>query len=549
MINIKKIRRKHMKVYKPYIFLLLVIIVFFTFFFINYRSQKITIQHPFTLNEEWTFNGSTISLPTHVNVEKGEPYTIYKTLDENFHEPQTIMIRTSLQNVIITVDDVVIYEKIYGESFDQPYASMWHFVKLPRHIDGQELSITLSSPYQDMSGEINSIFYGTEVMHYTYLVRTYGLRLFIGLFVLIIGLAVMISNFFYVKKQEKGFVFLGLFAILLSLWILAESRMLQFFTGSELLLGTLAYLVLPLFLIPLIKYVEDYILIGYRNILSPFKYVLIVHFFVVAMLHFLGIYDFFETVFMTQIWIFITLLVMIVLLFIDLKQNENKQASKFMKTFLILAVFAAFEFIGFIFNDFHSTALYLSIGILILTIGMLINYGKYFITRFKLSYESEIYEKLAFMDYVTQGYNRLAFERDLDELYKDEEMKKHLRLIVFDLDNLKNINDQYGHAEGDQAIKKAYTIMSEIYKDKGLCYRIGGDEFACIINDHSESYYFEKQKELEQRLLAFENETPYHFGLSFGSAVVSHKDMTAKDLIHDADQNMYRYKKQHKAHL
>jgi diguanylate cyclase (GGDEF)-like protein len=76
----------------------------------------------------------------------------------------------------------------------------------------------------------------------------------------------------------------------------------------------------------------------------------------------------------------------------------------------------------------------------------------------------------------------LAFERDIDEIFKNDTKREQLRLIVFDLDGLKSINDAYGHVEGDKAIKKAFDIITETFKDNGMCYRIGGDEFCLSVS-------------------------------------------------------------------
>lgn len=76
-------------------------------------------------------------------------------------------------------------------------------------------------------------------------------------------------------------------------------------------------------------------------------------------------------------------------------------------------------------------------------------------------------------------------------------MKKDLQLILFDLDDLKKINDTHGHAVGDEAIKKAFDILNEIFKDYGECYRIGGDEFACLYLNNSQVLCDEKLKFVE----------------------------------------------------
>lgn len=174
---------------------------------------------------------------------------------------------------------------------------------------------------------------------------------------------------------------------------------------------------------------------------------------------------------------------------------------------------------------------------------MFINYFKYFIHRLKKSYQTELYEKLAYMDHVIQGKNRLAFERDFEAIFNDEKCKKNLRLILFDLDNLKKINDVHGHISGDSAIKKAYEIMTEVFKDYGECYRIGGDEFACLYLNNDEVLYNQKIKTLESLTKEINEKSPYRFGVSLGSAVIDKEQMNHLELYEKADKMMYEYRK------
>lgn len=532
-----------MKAFKPYLILLMIVIVFFTFFFIRYDSLKISIDEPSTLNDGWIFDTETITLPTNLNIEKGSIYRIEHLLDEDFHEPQVLMIRTSLQNIHIYLEDSLIYEKVYGLSLDQPYASSWHFITLPRHIDGQTLAIELSSPYQAMSGSINEVFYGTEAMHYQYLMNTYGLRFVIGVVVLIMGLIVMITDLFIRNKNDKGYVYAGLFGVILSLWIIAESRLLQFITGSELLLGTLAYLALPLFAIPLVIYLTEYVLTEYQKPLKWMNYIYITHIVIITILHFTGVADYFETVLFSQLWLALGIVIAMTSLILNYKKTRHKNLQKFIKAFLVLVFFAIFDLLSFILGRFEDISLYVSLGIIVLMANLIISYSKFLVQRLKISYQTELYEKLAYMDHVTQGMNRLAYERDIDAIFKDENQKKALRLIIFDLDKLKKINDEYGHLAGDEAIKQAFDMMSETFKDYGECYRIGGDEFACLYLNNDEEVYEEKLHVIESLSKAFDEQRPYHFGLSLGSAVLSKEDFGPNDLYNEADQSMYQYKK------
>ena len=115
-------------------------------------------------------------------------------------------------------------------------------------------------------------------------------------------------------------------------------------------------------------------------------------------------------------------------------------------------------------------------------------------------------------------------------------------LIVFDVDDFKNVNDQYGHLKGDICLSEIADCIKKAYAKFGYCYRIGGDEFCVLMKnvDQQENClkkFIELLEEKRRRL-------DYLPTISFGSCVFSGEDiLTIKDR---ADQNMYRFKKERK---
>ncbi len=534
-----------MKAMRPYMFFVIVMIVFIMFFYMNQEEDEFIIEQPTSMSNDWSHDNEMISLPADLVIEENERFTITTTLDENFSTPQHILFRSSLQEISITLDGEVIYERTYGTSLTRPFVSMWHIVSLPGHSDGSILTVTLSSPYGNIGGTVNDISYGTEAMIYASLIRAYGLRFILISLIFIIGFIMMIFDSPLFKHEKRGFVYLGLFAVLLSLWMFAESKMIQFFTGSQLLIGTLAYLVLPLFPQPMITYLNKYIIKHYKWPLIALRVIYIIQFLIVSLFYLFGIASFFETLIPTQIAIGVGIIVILTVLILETFKYHNKTSSTFLKSFVVLAIFGIAELINFMLGYYRNTSLYLSIGMVFLMIALFINYAKYNIQQIKNSKEKELYEKLAFIDHVTQGKNRLSFEQDLDLIFNNKQ-NLTFRLILFDLDSLKHINDTYGHVEGDQAIKHAFKIISETFEDKGTCYRIGGDEFACIYLDNDEAVYLDKSKSVFDKAQVLNKDLPYHFGLSYGSAVSKPLDMNTKDFLRLADKDMYQHKKRNK---
>jgi len=86
------------------------------------------------------------------------------------------------------------------------------------------------------------------------------------------------------------------------------------------------------------------------------------------------------------------------------------------------------------------------------------------------------------LDYLTRAWNRKKFDEDLkNEIAKVKRYGDEFSLIIFDIDNFKLLNDNYGHAIGDAILKEITVIQKEKLRTMDTFYRIGGEEFAIIL--------------------------------------------------------------------
>ena len=115
-------------------------------------------------------------------------------------------------------------------------------------------------------------------------------------------------------------------------------------------------------------------------------------------------------------------------------------------------------------------------------------------------------------------------------------------LVVFDVDDFKQINDQYGHIQGDLCLAGIAECIKKSYANFGYCYRIGGDEFCVLLKNGGNEGRC--KQEFLQRLQEKRGEIAFLPTVSYGSAPFSGEDIVkVKDR---ADQDMYQYKKERK---
>lgn len=130
----------------------------------------------------------------------------------------------------------------------------------------------------------------------------------------------------------------------------------------------------------------------------------------------------------------------------------------------------------------NDNAMFVRIGLLIFILCYGISSLEKVINAVKLRVQSEFVSQLAYRDGLTGIGNRTAFQERLEELEKEKGQLPAIAIIMFDVNDLKLVNDNQGHQMGDELlVRSAEIIKAAVESVDGTCCRVGGDEFVGIL--------------------------------------------------------------------
>ena len=162
--------------------------------------------------------------------------------------------------------------------------------------------------------------------------------------------------------------------------------------------------------------------------------------------------------------------------------------------------------------------------------------------------KNEILNNLSLYDELTKIYNRRGFIEESMELLKNN-IGSEVKVVFCDLDHLKEINDTFGHNEGDYAISNAAKLIVESLPKNAIVSRVGGDEFVSIFVVNPKNA-LNVQTSIKNTFKKFNDgcDKPYYIETSIGSYdFISNEDIKIAAIINEADKYLYEAKKHRKS--
>lgn len=491
------------------------------------------------------------NLPFTVNGHDQGPITISNVIPEYISDETMLCVETNHQSIMVYIDDELIYE--YGETndvrFGKAFGAAWNLVQIPENSNGRTISLTISSPYNQVRKNLHEVVLGSKSAIVFKLLRENIGSLIFCFVIFVLGtvfvILALVSAVKHLGLNDQSFLYLGLFSIMAAIWTITDTKLPQFVFGNVAVVYMTSFFTFMLMPIPFLLYVKK--ICRYGNMfLDVLCSLFVLVFLCNTGLYILNVRDLPQTVIFTHILLFLSVISVFSICIREIRDKKNTNANKLFCGMCVFGLCSVFSVLQFYTGNHHDNSRFFRYGFLVFIIMLGISTFKSWIALLRSNTEAKIYKELAYFDVLTGLSNRMAFDRDMDSLECEFDKFKSISLILFDLNHLKKTNDTYGHSSGDMMIKGFGKCISDVFGPLNVQgYRIGGDEFAVILTDRSKNEVTSYVEELENKVEELNNcnDIKVHFAFGCASTTTSGLDfIKAYDLFNTADSKMYSMK-------
>ncbi len=451
-----------------------------------------------------------------------EEISIYNTLPSDLDRAgESLFFRSKNVFYSVYIDGECVYNPGFGESafYTKSTGTRWNCIDIKPDYLGKEIEIRVRAAYENARCGVDSFRIGGSAGIVLNIFAENLVSMIACILMMFVGLLLMIADIPINLGRKKGreqnhqLLYLGAFAISVAVWCLIELHILEIFFDDSRLLQMMSCC--SLMLIPFALFLYLNAAIGFKNrfIIPVLCSLCTLGFLVSWVLHFLGIKDIHETLTIAHVNIIFASVLLIYSIIKNVIIKNSKQSGtlyRMLKGIGLSSIgFAAVtDIIRYYLGMTNDNAQFVRIGMLVFTVCFGASSLEDTINIVKMGARAEFASMLAYHDGLTGIGNRTAFEEKLASLEENKDEKTTVGIVMFDVNDLKYVNDNLGHPTGDEMIRKAAEIISAAFEaDGGECFRIGGDEFAVIIKGDSAD---DVKACYEKGMLIFDEQTKRH---------------------------------------
>ena len=517
------------------------------------------------LQEGWYYivdgERAEVTLPAEIRTEPGKGITLFRDVTDTSLSGMTLSTKGALYDIRIEVrstDDedaasllrpkdthiLFAYQDEAFERNEQMAEKLYCEAVLPLDISGKTIALVFSNSESGVYN-ISPVYCGTssEIFGFHFKENAIVILMVVAMFVLSIAAMAVSIYLRFSKMKDCRFMFAALFMLFCGIWCITDLSIVQQLTGLSPITNFVSFTAFMSMPIPMIYFIRTTDEMKRYRILEILVKIFYLNLIVQMALNLLEVYQFTQMLFVTH---FLLIGGAALLVGLMLHENQRKPGDD------LSTILKAFEIVGL--GGFLALALYYTIpnthyeviyegGILIFMIYLLYSVVKEVVSTMKFRAEMMAMQRLSVVDNLTGLGNRSALDSFLVEFEERADACENALMMIFDINKLKNVNDQSGHSAGDEMIISTARCISRVFGDAGHCFRTGGGEFFVILenpSDHEDIWYARLTRELNQYNQLNRNRLMLARGSSF---LVEHGVRKGiSDWKYDAEQHLYQNK-------
>lgn len=543
--------------------LLLIMIALSRFFSFNAEYPMLTLEKGWTVTyQNQQFINTNLE---ELNRQVGSSFNRGESITLSYAKPLPrldcpfpyLFFKTQFCAYEIFIDDELISSKYVNYIDNNDFIGLgYDAVPLPKECFGKKLKIKLYVTENNTKADIINPIVGNFDDLYRYFYHKVIFPLFIGIFLIVFGqVFLIISGILYFKTSGVlTQVICSIINILLGIWVLTIYDVTNFIISKPL--GTLAEYMSIYLLIPMLyalihnlhKKQNNKVLIftGYGTLFFSISFIAL------HMINLVHINHFQIPFYLLS---FVGIMVLVLYIYMDIKNKVRSSSVQILMLGLSVLALALtiYAIIGITLPivDYRQLPIMIYLlpgGSVFFVVAQLLNYFIFMTHSFAQKQEYASLKQVAYEDNLTGLPNRVSCDKELAKLNESEE---EFCLLSLDLNGLKEVNDNSGHPAGDRLLKSFAETLSDVFSEKGMCCRIGGDEFLVLLKDIPSDELDHMLKILDLRLKELDKKDPEaNHSVSYGYAYRSEtKEHDTHSVFMLADKRMYEYKRKYYSNM
>lgn len=493
-------------------------------------------------------DGTPVRMPvfTEWSADRLSYTVILPSADKELRAP-VLFFTSRYINAYFYLDDVLL-----GESLAKPQGAasslgeVYTVLQLPEDYAGRQLRLEIELMLgKHVSYEIPAPVIGSQAGAAYGVLRKDIIFVLVDLAILCFGITLCLFGLQRGKLYKGGaFLYTALFAMFYAAYSLCTTSVIHLFYTNSSQIYVFEFLLLALLPVPFVAVFERQCRKPYRGLLQADMALLTINLLLQTGIHFFSALEVRNTVFITHGLMMLSLILLILSLLFGWN-GSGKVRVIFTFSPIFLGTLA--DLLLFYFSKTYRSSFWVTVGVLIFILLQTYGLVREYFERYESDLTAGLYRQMAYQDALTGLENRAAFEARIEELSKSVDTYSSLWCVCADINNLKQVNDNAGHATGDQLICGAAEALKTITGGEFPIYRTGGDEFVLFITDWTEQDVENGCARLKQAMEEYNrtHEAELSIAVGYEGYCFTGND-TAADLVSRADQRMYEDKRRNK---